>query len=571
MPLQPAFVSELIPCTTYLAADDFQPADPSGRLDMYEQDPNIAQRSLPTRPPVNVPSAPSHSPEALIGDMWKSCPALCASIRHPFDVKVIFHPAIIALHGETFLRLAASQIAMQNQAAKMTYMRNALSQKQKLLDVDATSAKDLQTQLVAQQSELKEIRGLLEQNPRSHANSDATGNGKVRQSRSGESHMASQSGTISPLSPTSSSTSVDGPLYQFYERSAALPALKLSSRSENMDKYNENHGYGHAETHGPSFRIDRAQDHMSVNDMAQPSDQQSPLPPSVSTSTIFEPLPSPFGMIVSIGAKKQTFTVQDEGGDKENAKSTKPKEQTRVVEKAATSAPIKIMKREHNHESAVQKVNKKLETPKSELPLQVHDTILATPSKTELNSIVHEQRPTAVSNKPASYAAAVRTIPSMPSQDIRLTEKGSRTAPPSSPAPDLGFTLEPLPKPRVQQVQSQQQQVRPQPEQAPNTISDGENVPFDFHEWKQRKIANETWENRPNHTNMPHPHHRPFHPNYRGRGGRFNFHHHNHENSRPGPVNEEAQKREWLAWKQNLVSQGKWNPKHPFREAWKNE
>ena len=188
--------------------------------------------------------------------MWKTCPALCASIHNDFDLNAVFHPALIAFHGETFLRLAASQIAMHNQATEMRNMRNALTQKQKLLDVNAASAKDLQTNLVSQQSELKEIRGLLEQQSQSSTAPGTVNEGKARQSCCSESDAAAQGVTISPTTVASTLTGVDRPICQFYARSAALPSLNASLPSDNIENHDERHGYGHAETQGPAFQFD---------------------------------------------------------------------------------------------------------------------------------------------------------------------------------------------------------------------------------------------------------------------------------------------------------------------------
>lgn len=576
MQIPPVFVSELTKPDPYLEADVIQPSYPSERLDMYQQAPNITQSSFPPRSHMTGPGAPNHSPEALIADMWKTCPALCASIRHDFDLNVVFHPALVALHGETFLRLAASQIAMQNQATEMTHMRNALSRKQKLLEVNAASAKDLQTKFVSQQSELKEIRRLLEQQSQSLTSSDAIDNGQVRQSQTRESDAVSQGVTVSPTTTASTLAGTDGPVHKFYSRSTALPPLKLSIHPDNVDKYDETHGYGHAETQGPSFRFDRAEDGRSGNKTKQLSDQPNPLPPTVLTSTVFEPDTSFANPNASLAAKEQTPIAQNDEDDKGKAGRMPSEHQASAVGKRTPSAGIKIMKREHGDKSGFQDVNKTPGTSKNGTHNEVHGTIPATPLTTTSHDSVHEDRSTVLPSKPASYAAAVRTTPIMTPKTEQPTMKPSSATPESAPAPDLGFTLEPLPKPTIQQVQSQQQQ-----SPAPKSESNSEEAPFDFHEWKKCKIAAGTWVDRTNQSNMPRAHqrsnypntpfptNRPFHPSYRGRGGRFN-HHHN-ENFRPSLMNDEERKRSWLAWKQQCINEGKWHPTHPFREAWKNE
>jgi hypothetical protein len=527
---------------------------------------------------MNGPCAPNHSPESLVADMWKNCPVLCASIRHGFDLHTIFHPAVFAQHGETFLRLAASQIAMQNQATEMADMRNTLSQKQKLIDVNAASANDLQTRFMAQQSELKEIRGLLEQQPQSLTNPDPISDGDDRRLRPRESSVVSPSVAVSPTTPASTSRSIDGPTSQFYGRSTALPSLRASLPSDNVDKHDEKHGYGHAETQGPAFRYDRVNNDTPVDGTVQPSNQPNPVPPTISTSTIFELAPSPVKPTVSLATKAQIVNVQGNEEDKDSAKSTEPEDQTPAVEDISTSGRIVIMKREEGAEPLFQDVGKAVEMSRNELANVPHSKGPVTLLKSESNHTVHQKRQTILLNKPASYAAAVRTTPSTASEDDSLAAKRPPTTSETSPTPDLGFTLEPLPKPTVQQVQSQQhqvqsqqQQVQSEPEQpqTPNTDSKSDDVPFNFDEWKQRKIANGTWIERPNPPHNRYPHRRSFYPTYRGRGGRFQ-HHHN-ENFRPGPLTEEARRYEWLAWKQKLVSQGKWNPVHPFREAWKND
>jgi hypothetical protein len=544
---------------------------------MYQQSASSNYWSSPPPPRVNGPSVSNHSPESLVADMWKNCPVLCSSIRHNFDLHTIFHPALFAQHGETFLRLAASQIAMQNQASQMADMRNALSQKQKLLDVNAASAKDLQTKFMAQQSELKEIRGLLEQQPQSLTNPDPISDGDDRPLRARESSVVSPSVTISPTTPTSTSRSIGGPTSQFYGRSTALPSLRASLPSDSIDKHDEKHGYGHAETQGPAFRYDLVNDGTPVDGMVQSSNQPVPVPPTISTSTIFELAPSPGKPTVSLATKAQTVQIQGNEEDKDGGKSTEPKDQTPAVEDVRTSGRIKIMKREEGAEPLFQDVGKGVEISEDKLANVPHEQASVTLLKSEFNNNVHQRRQTFLPNKPASYAAAVRTTPSTASEDDALAAKPPPTTSETSLIPDLGFTLEPLPKPTVQQVRSQQQQVQsqqqqvqfePEQPQTPSADAKSEDVRFNFDEWKQRKIANGTWIERPNPPHTRYPHQRSFYATYRGRGGRFQ-HRHN-ENFRPGLLKEEARKQEWLAWKQKLVSQGKWNPVHPFTEGWKN-
>jgi hypothetical protein len=546
---------------------------------MYQQSASSNHWSFPPPPQVNGPGVPNHSPESLVADMWKNCPVLCASIRHNFDLHTIFHPALFAQHGETFLRLTASQIAMQNQASEMADMRNALSQRQRLLDVNAASAKDLQTRFMAQQSELKEIRGLLEQQPQSLTNPDPISDGDDRPLRARESSVVSPSVTLSPTTPTSTSRSIDGPTFQFYGRSTALPSLRASLPSDSVDKHDEKHGYGHAETQGPAFRYDLVNDGTPVDGMVLSSNQPVPVPPAISTSTIFEVAPSPVRPTVSLATKAHPVKVQGNEEDKDRTKSTEPKDQTPAVEDIRTSGRIKIMKREESAEPLFQDVGRGAETLGNELANVPHDKAPVTLLKSESNNCnIHQKRQTFLPNKPASYAAAVRTTPSTASEDDALAAKPPPTTSETSPTLDLGFTLEPLPKPTVRQVQSQQQQVQSQQQQVqfepgqpqtPNADSKSEDVRFNFDEWKQRKIANGSWIERSNPRHTRYPHQRSFYPAYRGRGGRFQHHH--DENFGPGPLNEEARKQEWLAWKQKLVSQGKWNPVHPFTEQWKND
>jgi hypothetical protein len=559
---RPAFVSKLNPSAPSVEADAIQPPYPSERLNTYQQAPNSIPWAFPPSPDMNGRSAPNHNTEALVADMWKSCPALCASIRQDFDLNVLFHPALIALHGETYLRLAASQIAMQNQAAEMTNMRHALSQKQVLLDANTASAKDLQTKLVSQQSELKEIRGLLEQHLQSLTNSDVVGSGRTRHSHGQRRESASQGFTVSPMTSASTLTAIDGTTQQFYTRSASLSPLKLSLPSDNVDKHVEKHGYGHAETQGPALQYDLAGRDGSGNDTGQGSDRPRSVPPAVSTSTIFEVAPSSASPIVSIGAKKQIARPAGYVGNQSNAGSAENYYHTSTAGEVTKSDEIKIMKREPGQESACQNIEKPVEVFKGQQPRRDNDTAPNTPPKGDSSSTtVHEKVSTNLSSKPVSYAAAARTTPAISSKDISESTKPPSTVSQNLPAPDLGFTLEPLPKPTIQQIQSQQQL----PEST-NTMPDAEATPFDFEEWKQQRIAEGTWEDRPRRSKPHHPPQRPYHPMYRGRGRRMGY----EDNFRHGPMSEADRKQEWLTWKQNLVSQGRWNPTRPFREAWKN-
>lgn len=545
---------------------------------MYQHAPNNIRWSFPPPPHRNGPSAPNHSPETLVADMWRTCPSLCASIQHDFDLNVIFHPALVALHGETFLRLAASQIVMQNQAAEMTHMRNALSQKQKVLNVNSTSAKDLLNQLVTQQSELKEIKGLLEQDSQSLTSPDRVKNEQSNGSYISDLGYSRKGPAPAPTTTQASSlASIDGSMHNFYRRSADLPHLQLGTRFDDAHRHDEKHGYGHAETKGPAFQYDRVEEDISGSTVVQPSDQQSPEPPGVSTSTIFELVPATTNLNLSPAATKQTLAVEE----KKDAGSTVPEDHTFAVGSTTTSAPFTIMKRDPRHQSALQIVNTTADTSESEVPNEKRDTTSATPSKKDCKDTLHENRPSTSTSKPASYAAAVRTTPSTTSLDDAPVVKVPTTTAESSPAPDLGFTLEPLPKPTIQQVQSQQKQQV----QSPRMITQSEDAPepHDFYAGKNLKMAAGTWEGQPQPPHVPHqyahqyPHqhqqpHRPrqaYQPNstYRGSSRRFQQHNNYY---RSGPMTEE-QKQEWLAWKQNLISQGKWNPMHPFRQAWKNE
>jgi hypothetical protein len=595
-----------------------QPSYPSEKLDMYQRASNNTPPSFPHQSHMTGPAASNHSTETLIADMWKSCPALCASIRHDFDISAIFHPALIDLHGETFLRLAASQIAMYNQATEMTHMRNALLQKQKLLNVNTASAKGLQTKFVSQQSELKDVRRLLEQKSQSLTSSDATDNGQVpksqnqpeNQSQNREVDVASQGVTVSPTTTASTLAEVDGPVQKFYNRSAALSPLGLSLHSDNLDKYDEQHGYGHAETQGPSFWFDRANDAKPGNQTRLLSKQTNPLPPTVSTSPDFKPdVSSVANPIVSLAAKQQTSIVRSNGGNGGDGDNEDDQEKTRrMAGKYRTyaghgtrSAGDHTMTRERGNSSGHLDANKTPETPKKETDNEIPATIPANPSKTAADDSVHEEAAAIIPSKPASYAAAVRTGPTTTPKIEQSPMKSSSATPENAPTPDLGFTLEPLPKPTIQQVLSQQQQP-----QALKTEDNCEAAPYDFNEWKQRKIEAGTWEDRtnqphmpraqhrpnfpnshypnarfsnpnypriqyanPHHPNLHYSNHRPFQPSYRGRGGRLNHHHNG--NFGPGPMNDEERKRSWLAWKQQCIKEGRWHPTHPFREEWKNE
>jgi hypothetical protein len=640
MPAQAGFMSKPIhpvhpdqplvssACPARTATDVMQPSYALERPDMHQQAFNGNAPFFPPQPHMTAPTASNHSIGSLIADMWKSCPALCASIRHDFDLNVIFHPALIALYGETFLRLAASQIAMHNQATEMTNMRNALLQKQKLLSINADSAKSLQTKFVSQQSELNEIKRLLEQQPQSLTSSDATDNGQVQASQNPSQNqkgdVAFQGVTVSPTTTASTLAEIDGPVHKFYNRSATLLPLDLSLDSDSLEEYHEQHGYGHAETQGPSFRLDRANDGKPGKQRQQLSEQSNPLPPTVSTATEFKPeVLSVARPIVSLGIRQQAPIVRDNGDnggtedDKEKAGRMSDKDRTSAGRDWPPAAGIHMV-REHGDKSGLQGINKTPETSKKETEKDIFATGPTTPPRVTADDKFREG-PTIIPNKPASYAAAVRTAPIIKPNSEQTPNKSCSATPENAPTPDLGFTLEPLPKPTIQQVLSQQQQPQPtKPE------SNSEEAPYDFNEWKQRKIEAGTWEDRTNPTTLPrgqyrpnfpttthypnarypnphhankshypnphHPTNRPFQPSYRGRGGsgggRFNnnnhYHQHDHQNHPNHSQNdnfspdarmsnEEERKRSWLAWKHQCILEGRWHPTHPFREEWKNQ
>jgi hypothetical protein len=507
---------------------------------------------------MNGPIVPNHNPQALIADMWRSCPSFCSSIRQDFDLNAIFHPALIAYHGEAFLRLAASQIAMQNQSFEMAHMRNALCEKQKLLDVNAASAKDLQTKLSEQQSELREIKILLEQQSQYLTNPVPKDNGQALHNRSERSDVVSQTATVSPATSVSTLADTDGQIGKFYGRSAAQPPLNLTLPYDNVDGYDEEHGYGHAETHGPSFRFDLVEDSRSDQSGGRMPAQSTSVPPNVSTSPVFELDAATAKPIVSILTKEQAI-VQDNRETKKDGYYKPSGGQISAVGDIATSTSIRIMKRDNNEEVASD-ASKLAQTFPGETSKEATDKPIADSTiDVKSDNGMPEKMATIIENKPTSYAAAVRTAPGTPPTENSIAANRLPPASKSSPAPDLGFTLEPLPKPTMEQVQSQQQQL-----QTPNTDNKEEAPAFDFQEWKQRRMAKGIWEDRPRRQDNPRPNHQPYNSIHGGRGGRF---HRNNENPRYGGVSGEEGKRQWLAWKQGLVSQGKWNPKHSFREA----
>lgn len=561
MPDQPAFVSKarLNPSAARFEPNILQPSYPTERLEMYQHALPGTHLSFPPQPHVSGPVAPNHNIEALVQDMWKTCPELCQSIRQDFDLNAIFDLAVITLHGETCLRLAASQIAMQNQAKEMLEMRNSLSQKQKLLDVNTASAKDLQAQLVTQQSELSEIRRLLEQQSQSLTNQGIVETAAERQSRGRKRDAASQDVTVSPSTTTSMSAAIDSSIQRFYSRSTSLPPLKLGHPPDNVDKHDEKYGYGHAETHGPAFEFDRADNRVVIGKQEQPSHLPTPQAPVVSTCAGFEPVSTSAKPVVSIGAKKQTsITVEKKGHT-----GTASVEESAHLDNIAKSTIGAEKVNEASHKPASQNGQDKLQALEVETPQNPSGERPSPPSKVRPVRSAPENSSLTSPNKTMSYAAAIRTTPAKVTHNIASPAKPISPAMRTSPGPDLGFKLEPLPKPTMQQVQSQQQQLR-----RLNENRTAENVPFNFEEWKQQKIADGTWEDRPRRSEGNFPHQRSYQPGYHGRG--FGPRHFN-ENFRPRPMNQAEYKRDWLAWKQKLVDQGKWNPTHPFREAWKNE
>lgn len=535
---------------------------------------------------LNAPG-PIQNPEALIADMWTNCPALCRAIGPNFDLKDVFHPGLIAQYGEAFLRLVASQIAMHNQTAEMGQLRNEIFEKQKLLDVSIASTQDLQQKLGTQQCELENLRDLLEQQSQSLTNLDARQAGENNLNFE-ESPAAAKNVTVAPTTPAWTVTAtLDRPTHDFYSRSVSLPPLKVSLFPDRVDQQEENHGYGHAETQGPILPFDRS---VYEHRAGPPTDRLESVPPTVSTSPIFQPFGSSTKPIVSIGAKKQRAKSPENGGQSGASKRNAPEieRQTSLKDKSM-SVGITVMKREGAHESATQAVSQPIEPTKIDAVKQGRAIIPATPLSTKQSKRSPIGKVSAVpSSKPVSYAAAVRTSPTTTSQVEALTMRQTPTpSQNSSPAPDLGFTLEPLPKPTVQQVRSQKQRRPVEAAEKSSNFQSPDSSPFNFADWKQRKIASGTWQDRANISDgQGHQEQRPYRASmHRLRGGWGARPYHNnfgHGNSGPGrfhngsifrsrATTEEGYKQEWLAWKAKLVREGRWNPQHAFREAWKNE
>ncbi len=554
-PPRAAFVSKKPPSQLQSAAClEHSATQPSYQRDDFEnyyqqqqrqrqpfQPPMSTQFSFHPPPHVNVQNAlaPITTPEALVTDMWRACPALCRSIRQDFDLNVIFHPALLAHHGETFLRLAASQIAMQNQAAEMTQMRNVILQKQRLLDVNTASTEDLQQKLVAQQSELKEIRDLLQQQSQSLTNPDAGYKEQARGNGPRENNTAFEVVPSAPVTPALTVTAIDKPIHNFYSRSATLAPLKVSFPPDDVNKHDEKYGYGHAETKGPAIHYGHGEEDVRGSQVGLRPVQPPSAPPMVSTSPVFEPIDSSAQPIVSISAKEQTASGQESRQHFNKGVGINTLQgQTSDTKDMTTSATITIMKREDRHEPAFLHLGKMEKATNSETPKQQRGTAAVTlPLTNNSPKHSHQSSSTVQQSKLPSYAAAVRATPETLLNEDSSKRKQGPTTSLNPPALDLGFTLEPLPKPTAQQVQSQQQQA--QPTDSPDSFQTPATSQFDFEEWKQRKIAAGTWQDRTmdrSHT-QHHQQQRPYHNStYRGRGlgavGRFNDR--NNENSRPG-------------------------------------
>jgi hypothetical protein len=424
---------------------------------------------------------------------------------------------------------------------------------------------------------LKEISDLLERKSQSLTNPDTVVKGPPPESSSHESALTTAEVTIAPSTPELTVTPVDRSIHNFYCRSVAMPSLVVRLRSDNVDTYEEKHGYGHAETQGPAFGYDRAEDDGSDNRAGQPSDQPSPVSPAVSTSTIFEPISSSSSPIVSLRPKNQIFTAPEDRKGKVHTGMAAMERDGLTAACLMATVSVKIMKREDGNEWASHGIDNAVETSERVnfgTEIDGDPAYPATsPSRSRSDDQIHEKPSEIAPRKPVSYAAAVRTSPNTPSKDAELAAEAPSTSQ-NSPAPDLGFTLEPLPKPTIQQVQSKQQPLQLQP---PSNRIQASSAPFNFAEWRQRKIADGSWEdrsnNRPLNIHPPHPRPGPFHPTYRGRGGGGGGggRYHHHENFHPGGMSADEHKQNWFAWKDNLINQGKWNPHHSFRAAWKNE
>ena len=441
----------------------------------------------------NTPG-PIQSPETLTADMWKNCPALCRSIGQNFDLNTIFHPSLIAQHGETFLRLAVNQIAMHNRAAEMRQMHTVILQKQKLLEVNTASTKDMQQILMTQQSEWKEIRNLLEHQSQSLTNPDDVDDGQAPGNNFKESPAATKDVTVSPTTPALTIAAIDRPIHDFYSLSASLPPLKVSLSPDQVDQYEEKHGYGHAETQGPVLQYDRS---VCSSCAGLHPDQLRAVPPSVSTSPIFEPLGPSAKPIVSIGAKKQRAKSPGNRGRTEGAETTAVERQAPSLKDKSVSAGITIMRGEGTHEYASQTLPEPSETTNTNTVKQERAITHETPLSTNKAEKLPQEKVLAVPpSKPVSHAAAVRTTPTTPSKVEPSTLKQTPTTSQNSPDPDLGFKLEPLPKPIVQQVQSQQRRQQVAPAEKSDNFQSPNSSSFNFAEWKQRKIAAGTWQDR---------------------------------------------------------------------------
>ena len=401
----------------------------------------------PSAPASSGPSVPSV--DVFVANMWRDDPSLCASIRRDFNLSTIFQPGIISYYGDHFLRLAASQIAMQNQATEIANVRSALSEKEKMLEVGNNITKDLRTMLICQQTELKDIRDLhvakelhmmlvsqqselqnikdlIQRGPQSLTHSGPTETTAILPSASSSHSSHPPLKSRSPFTPILPAARIDASTEKFYRRSAALSPLKVNSLPDIGDTTYEGHGFGHAETYGPSFNYDIEERRLSINHESH----GRPESPVISTSAIFVPPSRISTPTVQFGSTKQMPPVSDHDAREVPSGNLDDRLPNSIAPSNTKPPAIRILKKD-----------------------EVSGTVSPALKNTEVENVEEKPNPTTSAVKPATYAAAVLSAPTTPS----VTAPASPAKPGAVSTPDLGFPLQPLPKPTAEQIQFQQQ------------------------------------------------------------------------------------------------------------------
>lgn len=329
------------------------------------------QSRIPHRGTWAVPVAPYNygqypmieSIDAVVADMRRQKPQLCASVRHGFHLRTIFDPVMLEFYDPQFLKYAVTIIAMENAEAQATATASQLARSNALVQSGGLFSAGLHEIVKRQHRELGNYKAelarqkiLIEEQSRSIRDRDMQLAAYRAQVRNQKGVIKSRTGDLKyeALDLAPNNLLAD----ELYGQSSILEPLKFDRELDSPQLRQETYGYGHAETGGSAFGKD-AMLESGVRIVSAPADialhlsQMSGLtmePPDISSAAVYTT--SPPGSSIKITLPSPTLLDErfvKEETTKSMAMQTKTSEsrahkQRRAVKNASAKQAKKASK-----------------------------------------------------------------------------------------------------------------------------------------------------------------------------------------------------------------------------------